>query len=320
MKNLSSIIKRLIPATLLDSLRPFNNWVRSKLRVVKRIMMEKSSLGDLESDLRSIGIGEGDILMVHSSLSSIGNIDGSADTVVESLLKTVTGSGTILMPAYGSAESIQSGMSEDSYVDLRVLKSSMGKITDVFRTWPGVIRSSHPFSSVCALGEQAEYVTSKHETKPYICHAESPMARIIEFDAKIVGIGVSIAVGMAVSHYLEDTDETFPIEVHAPAFPVKYIDGTGETVSRKVVRYDPATSATRIGSRGTDWICDMLTQHFTQLGIMQHFKFGKADSWLMHAKPVHDELKRLAGKNITIYLTKEQWKSMNDGDEGIDSW
>ena len=39
----------------------------------------------LVKDLNSIGIKKGDTVMVHSSLSSMGNVDGGAETVIEAL-------------------------------------------------------------------------------------------------------------------------------------------------------------------------------------------------------------------------------------------
>jgi len=258
--------------------------------------------------------------MVHSAMSKVGNVDGGAETIIHSFLDTVESLGTIMMPAYGSAADVEEGMKTDSIIDLQTQKSHMGKITEVFRTWPGVKRSSHPFSSVCAIGNHMDDMVADHWKNPNISHADSPLGRIVKQDAQIVGIGVSIAVGMAVSHVLEDTDETFPIEVHSPVFEAKYIDADGGTVTRDIIRFDPEVSKTRIGSPNTEWINEMLTEHFSKLGIMRHFQFGNADSWVMNAAPVFEELKRLAKKGITIYLTETQWKAMNGGDPSMDSW
>jgi len=305
---------------LLNSIRPLTNFIRSQVRAVKRLLMRSLNVEDLVSDLESSGIVKGDTLMVHSSMSSIGNAEDGANTIIKSFLDAVDSSGTIMMPCYGSAEDVESGMRESRSVDLRTLRSNMGKITEVFRTWPGVVRSSHPFSSVCAWGAGADKIVSGHENRPTICHAESPMGHIVENNVKIVGIGVTIAVGMAVSHYIEDTDESFPIEVHSPPFLAEYIDQSGKTVKREVVRYDPAVSANRIGSKNTEWINEGLTQHFTRLGIMRWFRFGQAEAWVMQAESVYKELSRLASKGITIYLTEDQWKSMNGGNASTESW
>jgi len=314
-----SILRRLLPSSLDKAVRPIYTSIRSKLRSMNRLIKKSHSIKNLKSDLSVGGIVGGDKIMVHSAMSTVGKVAGP-EQIIQSLLDTVGLEGTVMMPTYGSAEKIQQGMQEGKIADLRTQKSQLGKITEVFRTWPGVIRSSHPFSSVCALGNQAEFIISRHAMDPHICHAESPMGRIIDFDAKIVGIGVTIAVGMAVSHYLEDTGNDFPIDVYSPPFKVTYLDNDGVSVTREVLRYDPQTSATRIGSPNTDWICEKLTQHFTKLGIYQAFQYGNAESWVMHAQPVLAELRRLATKGITIYLSKEKWKSMNSGNESIDSW
>lgn len=320
MSNMEIWVKRLLPSALLNSIRPTTNMIRSQIRAIKRSMMKRLSVEDLASDLASIGIDKGDTLMVHSAMSSIGSVEDGAEPIIKSFLSRVDSDGTIMMPCYNAAEDVELGMREGRFVDLRTLKSNMGKITEVFRTWPGVARSSHPFSSVCVLGERTDHIISGHVKSPNICHAESPMAHIVENNVKIVGIGVSIAVGMAVSHYIEDTDNSFPIEVHSPPFMVEYIDQSGKTVKREVVRYDPAVSANRIGSKNTEWINEKMTQHFTRLGIMRWFQYGQAKSWVMEAEPVYQELLKLAKKGITIYLTEQKWKSMNAGDGSIESW
>ena len=320
MEKFTTLARRLLPTSVQNSFLPLYRGMRSKLKAAKRGRMKKFSLEHLKSDLGSAGICQGDTIMVHSSLSRIGNVDGGAETVIKSLIGTVTPGGTIMMPCYGSAEDVQQGMKEGRFVDLRTSKSVTGKITEVFRTWPEVVRSSHPFSSVCAWGAQAEYITSRHATNPYVCHAESPVGRTVELNVKVVGIGVTIAVGMAAGHYLEDTYDAFPFEVHSLPFQVKYIDSAGNAVTREVVRYDPLISARRIDHVGGEWIREMLTKHFTRVGILRWFRFGNADSWVMEAQPLCAELKRLAQKGITMYLARDEWKSMNAGDESIGSW
>ncbi|MBT3604439.1 MAG: hypothetical protein HN521_15385 [Candidatus Latescibacteria bacterium] len=47
--------------------------------------------------LKSLGIKPGDILFVHSSLRSFGNINGGTDTVIDALLETVGENGSVAM-------------------------------------------------------------------------------------------------------------------------------------------------------------------------------------------------------------------------------
>jgi aminoglycoside N3'-acetyltransferase len=205
-------------------------------------------------------------------------------------------------------------------IDLRSAQPNTGIITETFRTRPDVRRSSHPFSSVCALGERAEELISGHAGDPHVCHAESPVGRLVAANAKIAGLGVPLSVGLSVAHYLEDTYEGFPFAVHAPVFAVRYVDADGDTLTRDVIRYDPDVAERRIDHPQGTWILRMFTDHFTRRGILRWFRFGRADAWVMNAQPLYDELKRLADKGITMYLTREQWLSMNDGCDGIEDW
>ncbi|MBN1668234.1 MAG: AAC(3) family N-acetyltransferase, partial [Anaerolineales bacterium] len=53
----------------------------------------------LQQDLLALGVRPGGVLLVHSSLSSLGQVPGGAETVVRGLLATLGETGTLLMPA-----------------------------------------------------------------------------------------------------------------------------------------------------------------------------------------------------------------------------
>ena len=50
--------------------------------------------------LDSLGLREGDCVMMHSSLSALGYMEGGADTVVDALLDAVGPTGTLLVPVF----------------------------------------------------------------------------------------------------------------------------------------------------------------------------------------------------------------------------
>jgi aminoglycoside N3'-acetyltransferase len=56
----------------------------------------------LVTGLRNIGLQAGDNVVVHSSLSRLGRVEGGTDTVIDALEEVVTADGTLLMPTFSS--------------------------------------------------------------------------------------------------------------------------------------------------------------------------------------------------------------------------
>ena len=90
--------KAILPESVIQSLRRTSRRLSSPSRRVDRDSMPPINIDDLVEDLRKAGIEPGDIIMVHSSLSRIGNVVDGAATVIESLIKAVTPEGTVIMP------------------------------------------------------------------------------------------------------------------------------------------------------------------------------------------------------------------------------
>lgn len=253
----------------------------------------------LES-LQSAGVVAGDILFVHSSLSRIGNVTGGPQTVVDALLESVGDSGTVVMPAYRSADEYLAILCAGDVLDLRTAPSLTGKITEALRLMPGTHRSSHPFSSCVARGSRAQYIVANHQDDPRICHAGSPVGRALELDAKIVGLGTDVGT-ITLYHCLEDMWDGLQIHPYAAPFTATYIDATGVRVSRILLRHDPEVSKYRVDRPTGTWIRARLREHFERIGLMRTFSFGCAPSWIMSARALYEEMQRLAESGVTIY-------------------
>ena len=267
---------------------------------------------DLIKDLLSSNLLKpGDIVMVHSSLSSIGNVIGGPEVVCRAFQKVLTETGTLLMPSYHQPEPILQMIKKGKLVDLRTAPSMMGKLTETFRTLPGVERSSHPFSSVCAWGRYAKELTKGHNRSPYICGPGSPFFELVERSGKYMGIGIDIRV-IALYHVLEDNWNGFPIKVHYPEpFKVRYIDADGKLIERELVLLDPEVSRTRIDQevRGA-WIRRWMSRYMRSQGILHEIKLGQSTSWIVDAKSFYEQLKFLAQKGVTIYTTQKKFEAM----------
>ena len=304
-------LKAHLSARTRRSLKHAYRRARAPVRRARRQRLEAIGSRALVRALAEAGIAPGDVLLVHSSLSRIGNVDDGARTVLASLQEAVTDEGTILMPAYGDAQTVLAAAADGAHVDLRTSAALTGKISEVFRASPGVRRSSHPFSSVCAWGRHAEFVTSGHPDDPRIAHATSPFGRFVELEGKVVGLGVSLGP-VSFYHVLEDTWGGFPFSPYLDPVEVTYVDAEGAEITRQVRRYDPKVIRTRIDQPEGEWIRRRLTAHLRAIGLLREFRFGSAASWVIDAKPFYAELKRLAERGVTIYSTESDWSADSD--------
>jgi aminoglycoside 3-N-acetyltransferase len=65
----------------------------------------------------------------------------------------------------------------------------IGATAELFRTWPGALRSDHPTSSMAAVGPLAEELLREHPLDDPLGWA-SPLGRLYELNAKVVLLGV----------------------------------------------------------------------------------------------------------------------------------
>jgi aminoglycoside 3-N-acetyltransferase len=277
-------------------------WKRlnSVRKAAGRTMMPAVTRAELLKGLQAARIEPGDTIVVHSSLSRIGEVEGGAPTVVSVLLEAVGPGGNIVMPAFTPADDYLAALADGQILDLRTSRSATGKITEAFRVSPGTLRSSHPFCSCVASGARARYIVGDHERDPHICHKDSPLGRMLELDAKIVGLGTNVDT-VSFYHCVEDLWSEFPFEPCAPPFMGTYLDAEGREVRRELLRHNPELAKYRIDHPYGEWLRDQLHQYFADRGLLRPFTFGCAPSWVMNARELFEEMCSLARRGVTIY-------------------
>ena len=84
-----------------------NNKGMANLSEQKTIESTKNikTVDTIYNDLLNLGVKLGDILLVHSSLSSIGWVCGGASAVIMALQKVISDDGTIVMPTHSGGNS-----------------------------------------------------------------------------------------------------------------------------------------------------------------------------------------------------------------------
>jgi len=136
---------------------------------------------DILADLRALGVQPGDRLLVHSSLRSLGWVQGGAQAVVEALLAAVFPGGTVAVPTHTNPAPV---------IDLRTAPAHTGAIPNALRLRPEAIRSPDPTHSVAAIGPDAPYACAGHPTATAL-GVDSPFDRLARLGAKILLIGVT---------------------------------------------------------------------------------------------------------------------------------
>jgi len=142
----------------------------------------------LSTQLRELGVRPGGVLLVHSSLRSLGPLQGGAEAVILGLLEALGPQGTLLLPALSYA----SVGPDTPFFDLRHTPSCIGALPEVFRTRPGTLRSIHPTHSVCAAGRRAAELLTGHELDTTPVGPHSPFARLPGLDGQILFIGCGL--------------------------------------------------------------------------------------------------------------------------------
>jgi len=174
----------------------------------------------LIDDLRRAGVKEGDTIIFHSSMRSIGWIVGSAVTVISALMEAVSEKGTLVMPTQSGDNGEPSNWSrpavpEDWWQTIRdetppynpqtTPTRGMGRISETFRSYPNFHRSPHPTASIGAWGKNAQFVVATHPYDDPFGDG-SPLAKLYQLKAKmlLVGIGLESITSLHYAEHIAD--------------------------------------------------------------------------------------------------------------------
>ncbi|OMD99097.1 AAC(3) family N-acetyltransferase [Paenibacillus odorifer] len=141
----------------------------------------------LMKQLQELGIDPRGTILVHSSLKSVGEVEGGANTVLDALSEYMK-DGLLVLPthtwAYINADNPRFFVQDSP--------SCVGILPELFRKRPGVVRSWHPTHSVAALGVDAEAFTAGDERWDTPCARGSVWGKLLDRKAEIVLLGVDL--------------------------------------------------------------------------------------------------------------------------------
>ncbi len=131
----------------------------------------------LAHDLAALGVAPGMTVIIHASVGRLGLSGGLTDPA------------TWHDPAVPADWHALIRANMPPFDAARTPARLMGQIAEQFRRWPGVLRSSHPVTSLAAWGRYAAHVVERHSLAWSLGH-ETPMGRLYELDGWILLLGV----------------------------------------------------------------------------------------------------------------------------------
>jgi len=221
--------------------------------------------------LTRLGLKKGDMVGVHSSLSSFGYVEGGADTLIDALLETVGEQGSVVMSTHSANLSEDKRTPEMIALGISWLFKILpynpdktpvttGIIPETLRKRKGVVRGLHPSLSIAASGPKAEVLSEGWH-------------RLLEFDGYMLLIGVGL--DRCTAMHLAEKRVRLPGRILKKVTPPKWF----------VEKYPE-----------DEWEWDVgpypdfakLTQPCIERGIMKTIKVGKATLRLVKLRELID--------------------------------
>ena len=258
----------------------------------------------LVKDIKNMGLSGKEAIMVHSSMKSIGEVEGGADTVVDAFMEYFK-DGLFMTPTHTWAQM----SAEYSVFDPVIDPACVGIIPNVFRKREGVVRSLHPTHSIAAYGSNAAEYIKGEENATTPCPPGGCWDRLRKIDAKILLLGVthgrntfihSVDEALGIKDRL--TDETTLMHIVMP-------DG-----SRKDVNMHRHYNRV-LGTGSFSDYFDKMKQAFYDCGAARNVRFGDADCILCDANKIFEVCKRLFSIEETCiierdFIPEDWWKDM----------
>jgi aminoglycoside 3-N-acetyltransferase len=272
--------------------------LRARFAPLLRVSYGTYTGADLETELQAHLPADFEILMVHSSISDMQPMyQGTARELLDGLRRLVGPERTLVMPAFffGSPELYNRDYyRKHARFDVRRTPSQMGLVTELFRRWPGVVRSLHPTHSVCALGPLASEIVATHHLSPWACGELSPFGFMGRQKTAILGIGTEYYRSLTQVHAMEEIlGDQFPIP-RAAEDPVRVelVDAKGAVLPYEMSR--PLSHRFELKVERLE--------EFSGPGEIAVWAFRGTNCYLLTAAKVDAAIRRAALRGETLYV------------------
>jgi len=141
----------------------------------------------LMKQLQEMEIDACGTVLIHSSMKSIGPVEGGAETVLDALSEYMK-NGLLVLPTHTWSYI----NSENPKFHVNDSPSCVGILPELFRKREGVVRSLHPTHSVAAIGKDAVTFTGDDHRFDTPCARGSSWGKLLDRKATILLVGVDL--------------------------------------------------------------------------------------------------------------------------------
>ena len=209
-------------------------------------MAKDLTRGEIADGFRRLGLQEGDTVLVHTAMRTMGRIEDGADTVVDALLEVLGERGTLVVPTFTFVHEGE----EDPIVDPASDPSEMGAITEAARRRSKALRSTAYRHSFAAIGRRAEVITQVDPSNSAF-DPRSCFGVMLSLGTQVVMLGLTYA--SSTSHHFAEFLCQVPYR-HTININVKVRRSDGSVYEQQMVDYQPKPSGgSYYGSRYPDF-------------------------------------------------------------------
>jgi aminoglycoside 3-N-acetyltransferase len=230
----------------------------------------------IADDIRALGVGDGELLLVHSSLKSLGHVIGGAEAAARALIDAVSPAGTVFVPTFNFGKFPWDPKTTDSVV---------GAITNAFWRRPEAHRSLQCTHAVAGIGPRAAEIIAGHEkTHPFA--VDSPLGKLWKLNAWVLLVGCGHNSSSMIHVAEEAEDAPF---IH-------------RTRMQTILKPDGSSEQVEVRRPGFSNGFFKIDQPLRAGGKIIDGKVGLADAMLIRAADIVETARQMLRKDLTALL------------------
>lgn len=279
----------------------------------------------LQDQLESMGLKGDETILIHSSMKSIGEVDGGADAVLDAWMEYFK-DGLLLLPTH----TWKTVNADNPVYNPQTTPSCVGLLTNMFMKRDGVIRSLHPTHSMAGYGKSAAEYLAGEEYNNTPCTPGGCYDRLKDAGGKVLLVGV----GHERNTYIHSVEEVLNVPNRLSDMPmelvIELLKEDKDNKNKKLPHYNRADGWKKcIDSNGgydnNNKLCRKvyvrkhynaqqphisedfvkLNQIFLDSGVVKKVKFGDADSLLCDAKGMFNVVRQVIAPDPECIVTKD---------------